>query len=192
MLAAAVMTSPLAAPLPAQPARVEIVIAATTDVHGRLRGWDYYTNRADPTYSLAAAATIVDSVRAANPERVVLVEGGDILQGNPLTYVVARVTPPPVHPVIASMNVMRYDAAVLGNHEFNYGVPLLRQAVAQAGFPFVAANVRDARGRPFVAPLTMVVRGGVRIAIVGGTTPGAMVWDRDNLRAAGLMVSDRF
>lgn len=190
MLAAAVMTSPLAAPLPAQPARVEIVIAATTDVHGRLRGWDYYTNRADPTYSLAAAATIVDSVRAANPERVVLVEGGDILQGNPLTYVVARVTPPPVHPVIASMNVMRYDAAVLGNHEFNYGVPLLRQAVAQAGFPFVAANVRDARGRPFVAPLTMVVRGGVRIAIVGGTTPGAMVWDRDNLRAAGLMVSD--
>ncbi|MFO0095328.1 MAG: hypothetical protein ACK54K_13595 [Gemmatimonadaceae bacterium] len=44
------MTSPLAAPLPAQPARVEIVIAATTDVHGRLRGWDSYTNRADPTY----------------------------------------------------------------------------------------------------------------------------------------------
>lgn len=185
-----VLAAPLAAPLPAQPARVDVVIAATTDVHGRLRGWDYNANRADPAFSLAAAATIIDSVRAANPGGVVLVEGGDILQGNPLTYVVARVTPPPVHPVVASMNVMRYDAAVLGNHEFNYGVSLLRQAVAQAGFPFLAANVRDAQGRPFVAPYTMVVRRGVRVAIIGGTTPGSMVWDRDNLRAAGLTVGD--
>lgn len=182
--------APLARPLPAQPARVNIVIAATTDVHGRLRGWDYYDNRSDPANSLAAAATIVDSVRLANPGGVVLVEGGDILQGNPLTYVVARVAPPPVHPVIASMNVMRYDAAVLGNHEFNYGVPLLSRAMSQAGFPFLAANIRDARGRPFVAPLTMLERKGVRIAIVGGTTPGTMVWDRENMKAAGLTVGD--
>jgi hypothetical protein len=63
--------------------------------------------------------------------------------------VAAKVAPPPVHPVIAAMNVMRYDAAVLGNHEFNYGVPALRAAIDKAAFPFVAANVRDARGRPF-------------------------------------------
>jgi len=170
--------------------RTEVLIAATTDVHGRLRGWDYYANAADPSHSLAAAATIVDSLRRANPDGVVLVEGGDILQGNPLTYVAARVRPTPVHPVIAAMNVMRYDAAVLGNHEFNYGVPHLRKAVSQAGFPFLAANVRDAKGKLFVAPWTMVTRRGVRIAIVGGTTPGSMVWDRENLAAAGLTVSD--
>ena len=184
------LLTPVMPPLAAQPRRVELTIAATTDVHGRLRGWDYYAGTADPAHSLAAAATIVDSARRANPDGVVLVEGGDILQGNPLTYVAARVKPTPVHPVIAAMNVMRYDAAVLGNHEFNYGVPLLRKAVAQAGFPFVAANVMDERGRPFVAPLAWVRRKGLNVAIVGATTPGSMVWDRENLKAAGLTVTD--
>ncbi|MGH9202855.1 MAG: bifunctional metallophosphatase/5'-nucleotidase, partial [Vicinamibacterales bacterium] len=69
---------------------VEIVIAATTDVHGRLRAWDYYTARADSLRGLARAATIVDSVRRTNPGRVVLVDAGDLLQGNPLTHYAAR------------------------------------------------------------------------------------------------------
>ena len=63
-----------ARPLGAQTGRTDLVIAATTDVHGRLRGWDYYANRAEPRNSQAAAATIIDSVRAAHPGRVVLVE----------------------------------------------------------------------------------------------------------------------
>jgi len=190
LLTAAVLTCAAVAPLPAQSGRFDLVIAATTDVHGRLRGWDYYANAPDPARTLAGAATIVDSVRTANPGRVLLVEGGDILSGNPLLYVAAKIAPPPVHPVIAAMNVMRYDAAVLGNHEFNYGVPALRAAIAKAAFPFLAANVRDAQGRPFVAPYTLIDRRGVRIAIIGGTTPGSMLWDRDNLREAGLTVSD--
>lgn len=184
----ALVTAPLASQR--APRRVELTIAATTDVHGRLRAWDYYAGTPDPAHSLAAAATIVDSARKANPDGVVLVEGGDILQGNPLLYVAARVRPMPVHPVIAAMNVMRYDAAVLGNHEFNYGVPLLRKAIGQAGFPFVAANVLDAQGKPWVAPYAMVTKRGVKVAIVGGTTPGSMVWDRENLKAAGLTVTD--
>ena len=170
--------------------RVELAIAATTDVHGRLRGWDYYANTADPARSLAGAATIVDSIRREHPNGTVLVDAGDLLQGNPLTFVAARVKRQPVHPVIASMNVMRYDAAVLGNHEFNYGVPLLREAMAQAGFPFLAANVREATGKPFAAPYTIIERAGVRIGIIGATTPGIMVWDRDNVRAARLTVTD--
>ena len=187
---AAVLTVAAAAPLTAQSGRFDLVIAATTDVHGRLRGWDYYANAADPARTLAGAATIVDSVRRANPGRVLLVDGGDILSGNPLLYVAAKVAPPPVHPVIAAMNVMHYDAAVIGNHEFNFGVPALRAAIAKAAFPFVAANVRDAQGRPFVAPYTLIDKQGVRIAIVGGTTPGSMLWDRDHLRDAGLTVTD--
>lgn len=178
------------APLQAQARRFDLVVAATTDVHGRLRGWDYYANAADPARSLAAAATIVDSVRTANPGRVLLVDGGDLLSGNPLLYVAAKVAPPPVHPVIAAMNVMHYDAAVIGNHEFNYGVPALRAAIGKAAFPFVAANVRDAQGSPFVAPYTLIDKQGVRIAIIGGTTPGSMLWDRDHLREAGLTVTD--
>ncbi len=190
LFTAAVLTLAAAAPLRAQSGRFDLVIAATTDVHGRLRGWDYYANAADPARSLAGAATIVDSVRAANPGRVLLLDGGDLLSGNPLLYVAAKVAPPPVHPMIAAMNVMHYDAAVIGNHEFNYGVPALRAAISKAAFPFVAANVRDAQGRPFVAPYTLIDRRGVRIAIIGGTTPGSMLWDRDNLRDAGLTVTD--
>ena len=172
-----------------------LVIAATTDVHGRVRGFDYYANSADAAHSLAGAATIVDSVRKANPGRVVLVDAGDLLQGNPLTFVAAKVSPTPVHPVIASMNVMQYDAAVLGNHEFNYGVPTLRRAIAQAGFPFLAANVHDAATKPLASPFTIITRelprgGSVRIAIIGATTPGAMVWDAENLRAARVTVTD--
>lgn len=173
---------------------ISIVVAATTDVHGRIRGWDYYANAADPSRSLAGAATIVDSVRTANPNGVVLVDAGDLLQGNPLTFVAAKVAPPVAHPVIAAMNVMRYDAAVLGNHEFNYGVPFLRKAMNDARFPFLAANIETQRGQPFVAPWMLtqrVVQGErIRIAIIGATTPGSNVWDRDNLRSADLTVTD--
>lgn len=195
VLAGACLLLTPTATIDAQPVRYDLAIAATTDVHGRLRGWDYYANAPDPARTLAGAATIVDSLRRVHPGRVLLVDGGDLLQGNPLTFVAAKVTPTPVHPVIAAMNVMKYDAAVLGNHEFNYGVPLLRRAISQAGFPFLAANVRDGSGRPFVAPYTVVTRrmprgDEVRIAIVGGTTPGSMIWDADNLRAARVTVTD--
>lgn len=172
-----------------------IVIAATTDVHGRLRGWDYYTDAADTARSLAAVATIVDSVRAANDGRVVLVDAGDLLQGNPLAFVAAKVHREAIHPVIAAMNAMRYDAAALGNHEFNYGVPHLKQAISKANFPFLAANIRTSHGEALVAPYTMVVRtlpGGdtVRVAIVGATTPGIMIWDADNVKAEGVTAGD--
>src|SRR3954471_19036790 len=72
------------------PHALTLLVAATTDVHGHLVGWDYYTNRPDSARGLARAATIVDSLRAAAPGRVVLVDAGDMLQGTPLTYVAAR------------------------------------------------------------------------------------------------------
>src|SRR4051812_19408939 len=103
---------------------LELVIAATTDIHGRLRSWDYYAARPEPQRGLTRIATIVDSLRAANPGRVLLVDAGDLLQGNPLTYVAARIdsSSRQPHPVAAAMNAMQYDAAVIGNHEFNYGL----------------------------------------------------------------------
>jgi len=95
---------------------VDLVIATTTDVHGRLRSWDYYANQVEPIRGLTRAATIVDSVRAANPGRVILLDAGDLLQGNPLAYVAARVSPNRTNPIIAAMNAMKYDAAAIGNH----------------------------------------------------------------------------
>src|SRR4029079_18185449 len=104
---------------------VDIVIAATTDVHGYVRGWDYYANSPDTTRGLTRAATIVDSLRRVSRIWPVLVDAGDFLQGNPLTFAAARLATTMPHPVIAAMNAMRYDAGVIGNHEFNYGLPTL-------------------------------------------------------------------
>ncbi|MCX5766126.1 MAG: 5'-nucleotidase C-terminal domain-containing protein [Gemmatimonadetes bacterium] len=171
----------LAVQLPAQGLPVDIIVASTTDVHGRLRGWDYYADTAEAARGLTRAATIVDSVRAANPGRVILVDAGDLLQGNPLTYAAARIDTTGVHPVIAAMNAMRYDAAAVGNHEFNYGLPTLRRAMAGATFPFLAANVRTPDGKRAWSAFTVVERSGLKIAIVGATTPGSMVWDREQL-----------
>ncbi len=169
---------------------VDLIVAATTDGHGRMRGWNYESNRADSARGLTRAATIVDSLRRSAPGRVILVDAGDMLQGNSLTYVAARVTPEgALHPVIAAMNTMRYDAAAVGNHEFNYGVPFLDAAAAQARFPLLAANASRVDGRPAFTRWTIVERDGVKVGIVGATTPGSMVWDRDNL-AGRLVIRD--
>ena len=168
----------------------DLVVAGTTDVHGRLRGWNYEFNRPDSARGLARAATIVDSLRHAAPERLVLLDAGDLLQGNALTYVAARVAPPDApHPVMAAMNAMQYDAAAIGNHEFNYGVPFLDNTLRQASFPFLAANALHPDGTHAYPSWTIVVRGPVRVGIVGATTPGANVWDRDNLKGR-LVIAD--
>src|SRR5450432_397811 len=163
------------------PREMTLLVAATTDVHGHLVGWDYYASRPDTARGLDRAATVVDSLRVAAPGRVVLVDAGDMLQGTPLTYVAARRESFAVHPVFAAMNAMRYDAAAVGNHEFNYGLPFLYASAKGARFPLLAANAYSASGAAPFPGRTMVVRGGARIALIGATTPGSNAWDKDNL-----------
>ena len=177
------------ASMPRAPQTASVFIAATTDVHGRLRAWDYYANAADPARGLARAATIVDSLRTVHPGQVVLVDAGDLLQGNPMTYVAARIAAERPHPVAAAMNAMRYDAATIGNHEFNYGLPMLEKVVGEAQFPFLAANAYRPDGTRAFRPWHIVERDGVRVGLVGATNPGSMIWDRDNLTGR-LIVRD--
>ena len=160
----------------------EIVVVSTTDVHGRIRGWDYYADTAERARGLSRAATIVDSVRAANPGRVILLDAGDLLQGNPFTFVAAKLSPDTINPIIAAMNTMAYDASAIGNHEYNYGLPYLERAVRQARFPFLSANTYRPDGSHAFRPWTIVERQGVKVGIIGATTPGVMVWDADNVR----------
>ena len=168
----------------AQP--LDLVVAATTDVHGRIRGWDYYANTPDSTRGLARAATIIDSLRRVSPVLPIVVDAGDFLQGNPLAYVTARVDTTMPNPIIAAMNAVQYDAVAIGNHEFNYGLPTLRRAMRQADFPMLAANAKRPDGSQRFASWAVSTRHGVKVAIVGATTPGSMLWDRDNL--AGQVV----
>ena len=161
---------------------VELLVLSTTDVHGRIRSWDYYGDSVESVRGLTRAATIVDSIRAANPGRVLLIDAGDLLQGNPFAYVAMKQFADSANPIIAAMNAMHYDAAAIGNHEYNYGVPYLEKAVAEAKFPMLSANTWNPDGTHHFKPWTIVQRQGVKIGIVGATTPGVMAWDAENVR----------
>ncbi|HEY9226059.1 MAG TPA: hypothetical protein VIP11_05395, partial [Gemmatimonadaceae bacterium] len=167
--------------LPQASGPIDIVVAATTDLHGYVRGWDYFANAPDTVRGLTRVATIIDSLRKVSPTFPVVVDAGDAIQGNPLAYAAARIDSTMPHPVIAAMNAVEYDAAVIGNHEFNYGIPTLERAVRQARFPMLAANIFTSAGTPRFRTWAVSTRRGIKIAMIGATTPGAMVWDRDNL-----------
>jgi len=167
-------------------APVDLVVAATTDIHGRVRGWDYYADAPDSVRGLARVATIIDSLRKVSPVLPIVVDAGDFLQGNPMAYLAARVDTTMPNPIIAAMNVIQYDAVTIGNHEFNYGLPALTRAMRQAEFTMLAANARRPDGSERFASWAVSTRHGIKVAIVGATTPGSMIWDRDNL--AGQVV----
>jgi 2',3'-cyclic-nucleotide 2'-phosphodiesterase (5'-nucleotidase family) len=172
----------------ARPDSLTLVVAGTTDVHGWLRGWDYFTNAPDTARGLTRVATIVDSLRSANPDRVLLVDAGDLLQGTLVTSIALQDSLR-TNPIIATMNAMGYDASAIGNHEFNYGRRYLSRAINQAKFPFLAANAVTPTGSRAYVPWTLVTRSGVRVGIVGATTPGSMIWDRDKL-AGSVIIRD--
>ncbi len=158
-----------------------VVLVATTDLHGHVTDWDYVADRPFPG-GLSRVATVVDSLRARYPGQVVLVDAGDLLQGDAFATYFARVGRTEPHPIIEAMNLAGYDAATPGNHDFDWGLPLLRAAVADARFSYVSANIFAAPGDSLVYPPYRVVqRQGARIAITGVTTPGTMVWNRDQL-----------
>jgi 2',3'-cyclic-nucleotide 2'-phosphodiesterase (5'-nucleotidase family) len=165
---------------------MSLVLLGTTDVHGRLYNHDYYTGRSTD-HGLALLKPLVDSVRRANPGRTLLFDSGDLLQGNPLGFVYARQYPQAPNPIIRAMNLMGYDAAAIGNHEFNYGLDHLANAIEQAAFPFVSANVYRASDGlhaydPFVLiPVSTPAGDTLVIGVTGNTPPGVHVWDRHNV-----------
>ncbi|MCX4882421.1 MULTISPECIES: bifunctional UDP-sugar hydrolase/5'-nucleotidase [unclassified Streptomyces] len=181
-------------------------ILGTTDLHSHVFDWDYYldkaySDKAGNSVGVARVATLIKQQREAKgEEHVLLVDAGDIIQGTSLAYYFARVDPitgkdgkkGPRHPMAVAMNHMRYDAAALGNHEFNYGIEVLRKFEQQCHFPLLGANALDAKTlRPAFAPYTVkriCVPGApdIKVGILGLTNPGIALWDKDNV--AGKMV----
>src|SRR5436853_124637 len=158
-----------------------VVIVATTDVHGRVLGWDYVRDAAAPG-GLSRAATTVETLRAQYPEQVVLVDAGDLIEGNLFAAYFAERDSQRPHPVVDALNAMQYDAATPGNHEFGLGPAVLARATGDATYHYVSANVfRGASDTLVYPPHVVVTRAGVKIGITGLTTPGVMVWDRSQL-----------
>lgn len=163
------------------PDTVQLVIAATTDVHGRVLGWDYVRDTVAPG-GLSRAATVLDALRAQHPDHVILVDAGDLLQGNPFATYFAKTDPRRPHPIVDALNALGYDAATPGNHEFDFGVDVLLDAARDAAFRYVSANItRGATDSLLFPGYAVIPRGGVRVGITGFTTPGVMKWDRAQL-----------
>jgi 2',3'-cyclic-nucleotide 2'-phosphodiesterase/3'-nucleotidase len=185
---------------PARPAkRYAFTVMGTTDLHGNVFNWDYFTDqefddKAHNDVGLAKISTLVNQVREEKGRRnTLLIDAGDTIQGTQLSYYYAKVDPitaqgGPVHPMAQAMNAIGYDAAALGNHEFNYGIPVLRKFEEQCRFPLLGANALDAKTlRPAFPPFSMhclrTPHGrDVKVAVLGLTNPGIAIWDKANVQ----------
>jgi 2',3'-cyclic-nucleotide 2'-phosphodiesterase/3'-nucleotidase len=164
------------------PDTTELVLVATTDLHGQVAAWDYYRGAAAPG-GLTRAATAIDSLRQVYPGRLVVVDAGDDIAGSPFAAYFSGVNPEEPHPVMDAMNLVGYDAATPGEAEFAYGVPMMNRALSAATFPFVSGNLRVLPADTLaLRSYRVLVREGVKIGIAGFTTPGVMVWQRDAVR----------
>jgi len=179
-----------AAPPPATQT-VTVTVLATTDTHGFLYPWDYFTRQPAPR-GLAAAATLVAQVRRETPHTL-LVDCGDTIQGSPLesvhqAAVRAGETRSP-DPMMLAMNRMGYDAMVVGNHDLNFGLENLAAARRAARFPWLSANTTGAS--PPFAPYVVKTIGGVKVAVIGVTTAAIPQWEKpDNVRGLAWLAPE--
>ncbi|WP_410809186.1 bifunctional metallophosphatase/5'-nucleotidase [Micromonospora sp. 067-2] len=202
--AAAAATAPLIAAAPAQAAGAarsrtwDLTLLGTSDTHGNVYNWDYYRDAEydDSKHNdvgVAKLATLINQIRRERRGKATLVlDAGDTIQGTPLATYYAKQEPITAtgekHPMARAMNVIDYDAVTLGNHEFNYGLPLLDLWIRQLGFPALAANAVNAKtGKPAFLPYVIkkVSLGfgapTLRVGILGLTNPGVAIWDKGNV-----------
>ncbi|WP_054939687.1 bifunctional 2',3'-cyclic-nucleotide 2'-phosphodiesterase/3'-nucleotidase [Paenibacillus ihuae] len=190
-----------AAAVEASPVTVDLRLMSTTDVHTNVYGWDYYKNAESLTVGLDRTATLVKAAREQNGNNLLL-DNGDLIQGTPLgTYMAIKsdltTNDERIHPLIAAMNVMDYDAATYGNHEFNYGLTYLDRTIngsskanTGADFDYVNANIYNMDGTNKYKAyeiIDKVVKGSdgqthtVKVGLLGLVTPQIMEWDKTHL-----------
>jgi len=156
--------------------RVHITVLGTTDLHGNIDAIDYYTNKPD-NRGLAKIATLIKRVRKEEPN-LVLIDSGDTIQGTPLESYHNRKNNQPPDPMMLVMNSLHYDSMTVGNHEYNFGLPVLEKARGEAKFPWLSANTYETgSNKTHYQPYLIKELGGVKIAILGLTTPGIPNWD---------------
>ena len=171
-----------------QDATVRITVLFTSDLHGHILPYDYFSAQT-AELGLAKVGTLIRRVREENPNTILL-DGGDTIQGSPLLFYAQRVGESLPNPMMRAMNLLDYDAMVVGNHEFNYGLRVLRAAEEEAEFPFLSANIIDEiTGERIFLPFEVIESAGVRIAVIGLTTPAIPSWEVPE-HYAGLAFND--
>ena len=156
----------------------ELVILHSSDIHGHLLPINYGNNE-ETTSGMAKLASAFRNARK-NCDSSLLLDNGDVIQGTPLTNYYARHMHNLKNPVIRIMNYLGYDGAVIGNHEFNYGMDLLENAIKESDFPWLSANIvsihsgEPAFGKPY---FIKSFPNGLRVAVVGVTTHYIPNWE---------------
>ncbi|WP_146347306.1 bifunctional 2',3'-cyclic-nucleotide 2'-phosphodiesterase/3'-nucleotidase [Falsiphaeobacter marinintestinus] len=176
-------------------------IMETTDLHVHVFPYDYYADKPRDTLGLSRTASIIGDIRAEATNSMLL-DNGDFLQGNPMGDYIAYekgLKEGDLHPVVAAMNTVGFDAATVGNHEFNYGLSFLDKAAAGADFPVVLANLAKEQGsdptrdvtlfKPYVILDRELTDGAgdthpIKVGIIGFTPPQVMNWDRRHLEGS--------
>ncbi|TBL71346.1 bifunctional metallophosphatase/5'-nucleotidase [Paenibacillus thalictri] len=158
--------------------KFNLTILETSDIHGNILPIHYANNQPNDV-GLAKIATLIRKERARH-EHVLVIDNGDLIQGTPLAYHHARLDNESFNPMVAALNELKYDAAVMGNHEFNYGLAFLQKAVNESQFPWLSANLTDeAAERPFFGKPYMVKQfaDGPKVAVIGLTTHYIPNWE---------------
>ncbi|HGU9823692.1 TPA: bifunctional 2',3'-cyclic-nucleotide 2'-phosphodiesterase/3'-nucleotidase [Enterobacter cancerogenus] len=175
-----------------QAATVDLRILETTDLHSNMMDFDYYKDTPTEKFGLVRTASLINAARD-EVKNSVLVDNGDVIQGSPLgDYMAAKgIKKGEIHPVYKAMNTLDYTVGNLGNHEFNYGLTYLHDALAGAKFPYVNANIIDVKTQkslftPYLIKETQVVdKDGntqtLKIGYIGFVPPQIMTWDKANL-----------
>ncbi|TGC23586.1 2',3'-cyclic-nucleotide 2'-phosphodiesterase [Escherichia sp. E1130] len=173
-------------------ATVDLRIMETSDLHSNMMDFDYYKDSATEKFGLVRTASLINGARN-EVKNSVLVDNGDLIQGSPLAdYMSAKgLKAGDVHPVYKALNTLDYTVGTLGNHEFNYGLDYLKNALAGAKFPYINANVIDAKTKqpmftPYLIKDTEVVdkdgkKQTLKIGYIGVVPPQIMSWDKANL-----------
>jgi len=173
-------------------------IMETTDLHVHVFPYDYYGDKPVDTVGLARTASLINDVRAESTNSL-LFDNGDFLQGNPMGDYIAYergMAEGDKHPIISALNVLGFDGATVGNHEFNYGLDFLMKSLGGAKFPVVCANVSLEQGttprddktllKPYVILDRQITDGSgqthpIRVGLIGFVPPQIMNWDRRHL-----------
>lgn len=170
----------------------DLVVLQTSDIHGNLLPINYGDHSVSHS-GMAKLASVFKEARK-NCDCSLLIDNGDVIQGTPLTYYYSRYMNSLKNPVISVMNYLEYDCAVIGNHEFNYGIELLENAIKESHFLWLSANIvtrhsgEPAFGRPY---FIKTFQNGLRVAVLGATTHYIPNWENP-AHIKGLEFHDAF
>jgi 2',3'-cyclic-nucleotide 2'-phosphodiesterase/3'-nucleotidase len=155
---------------------VELKLVETTDVHGAFYPYNFLTKR-EAKGSMARVSTYLKELRAKYADRLLVLDNGDILQGQPTAYYYNFVDTVSRHMVSDMLNYMRYDAGNMGNHDVEAGHAVYDRWVSQCNHPVLGANIlRNDTNEPYLPPYVTFERDGVKIAVLGMITPAIPSW----------------